>query len=183
MSVLCAALPALPHCPSIFWGTRRRRGAAPVAARCRPAPAVGPRRAAAGPRRPVRACVGALCRPAAPPAPLRPDPTGGTHLRSANSRRPLPGVRRHGKGHVWGVQVSWDGSYPESSFHCGCSDTHGVLQLVRRGKGRLNYRSAAMLPKGAHYEWCPHCRASGRWVCSACMGTGRRRDPIGFRIE
>ena len=28
---------------------------------------------------------------------------------------------------------------------------------------------------------CPTCRASGRWCCASCMGTGVRRSPIGFR--
>ena len=29
---------------------------------------------------------------------------------------------------------------------------------------------------------CPSCRASGRWCCAKCMGTGVRRQPIGFRV-
>ncbi|EFN55181.1 hypothetical protein CHLNCDRAFT_57961 [Chlorella variabilis] len=64
--------------------------------------------------------------------------------------------------------------------HCGgrgkvtCGDC--------RGKGRLNYRATAMLPQGVWPQWCPSCRASGRWCCPRCMGTGVRRQPIGFRI-
>ncbi|KAI3428595.1 hypothetical protein D9Q98_007418 [Chlorella vulgaris] len=52
-----------------------------------------------------------------------------------------------------------------------------------RGKGRINHRGATMLPAGVWPQWCPTCRASGRWCCLRCMGTGVRRQPIGFRVE
>lgn len=51
-----------------------------------------------------------------------------------------------------------------------------------RGKGRLNYRDAPMLPHGVWPAWCPACRASGRWHCPRCMGTGVRRSTMGFRL-
>jgi hypothetical protein len=63
------------------------------------------------------------------------------------------------------------------------SPTLPSASLFCRGKGRLNYRGAAMLPQGAWPAWCPNCRASGKWFCPKCMGTGERREPIGFRIE
>lgn len=56
------------------------------------------------------------------------------------------------------------------------------LLCICRGKGRLNFTKAAMLPKGVWPQWCAHCRATGKWVCERCMGTGVHRDPIGFRL-
>ncbi|KAL6771472.1 hypothetical protein ACKKBG_A26520 [Auxenochlorella protothecoides x Auxenochlorella symbiontica] len=53
---------------------------------------------------------------------------------------------------------------------------------VCRGKGRLNFAEAAMLPKGAWPVWCTACRASGKWYCEACLGTGMHRGPMGFRL-
>ena len=46
-----------------------------------------------------------------------------------------------------------------------CQGTGKVTCGDCRGKGRLNYRDAAMLPPGAWPEWCTVCRVSGRWYC------------------
>ncbi|GMH38718.1 hypothetical protein BSKO_06602 [Bryopsis sp. KO-2023] len=51
------------------------------------------------------------------------------------------------------------------------------------GRGRLNFRETAVLKKGAHPHWCRSCMGSGRWHCERCMGTGVKRDKIGFRLK
>jgi hypothetical protein len=38
-----------------------------------------------------------------------------------------------------------------------------------------------MLPPGVWPVWCRDCRASGRWHCERCLGTGVKREPLGFR--
>ncbi|KAK9816738.1 hypothetical protein WJX72_004392 [[Myrmecia] bisecta] len=52
-----------------------------------------------------------------------------------------------------------------------------------KGRGRVNYIDRAMLPKGAWPQWCTACRGSGLWFCERCMGTGVKRNPIGFRLS
>ncbi|KAL0022077.1 hypothetical protein WJX79_003385 [Trebouxia sp. C0005] len=50
------------------------------------------------------------------------------------------------------------------------------------GKGRTNGLQYRMLPSGMWPTWCKSCRGSGLWYCQRCMGTGVKRDPIGFRL-
>ncbi|GAB4814424.1 hypothetical protein N2152v2_001470 [Parachlorella kessleri] len=87
----------------------------------------------------------------------------------AAMRRPLVVLTQRGSTHI--RQDIPDRPCP------ACQGTGKVL-----GKGRVNFRDEAMLPRGAWPEWCPCCRASGRWYCERCMGTGVRREPIGFRL-
>uniref|UniRef100_A0A061SD15 Hsp40 cysteine-rich domain superfamily n=1 Tax=Tetraselmis sp. GSL018 TaxID=582737 RepID=A0A061SD15_9CHLO len=50
------------------------------------------------------------------------------------------------------------------------------------GRGRVNHTDDAMLPKGVFPVWCRNCRGGGLVYCNWCMGTGVRREPIGFRL-
>jgi hypothetical protein len=53
-----------------------------------------------------------------------------------------------------------------------------------RGVGRTNYLDKPMLPSGVWPMWCTKCiRCSGETVCGWCLGSGRAREPIGFRVQ
>eukprot|EP00873_Tetraselmis_striata_P004916 jgi/Tetstr1/425180/TSEL_015641.t1 len=49
------------------------------------------------------------------------------------------------------------------------------------GRGRVNFLDEAVLPQGELPVWCSYCRG-GLVYCDGCMGTGVKREPIGFRV-
>lgn len=67
-----------------------------------------------------------------------------------------------------------------------CSHCQGTGQQVCaycNGTGRTNYKDRVMLPKGVWPMWCSRCiRCSGMTICSCCLGSGEKREPIGFRV-
>lgn len=50
------------------------------------------------------------------------------------------------------------------------------------GRGRLNFKEQAMLPKGEWPQWCWDCRGCGMSYCTRCLGTGEKRGVIGFHF-
>lgn len=50
------------------------------------------------------------------------------------------------------------------------------------GRGRLNFKEQAMLPKGEWPQWCWDCRGCGMSYCTRCLGTGEKRGIIGFHF-
>lgn len=50
------------------------------------------------------------------------------------------------------------------------------------GRGRLNFKEMAMLPKGEWPQWCWDCRGCGLSYCTRCLGTGEKRGIIGFHF-
>ena len=64
-----------------------------------------------------------------------------------------------------------------------CSGTGKTVCLVCHGKGRVNYIDKNVLPAGEWPKWCTHCiRCTGMTCCGLCLGTGKKREPIGFRV-
>lgn len=67
-----------------------------------------------------------------------------------------------------------------------CSHCQGTgLQQCTycQGLGRTNFKDRVMLPKGVFPTWCTRCiRCSGTTICAWCLGSGRAREPIGFRV-
>lgn len=92
---------------------------------------------------------------------------------SAANKTPIP-VKTQ-RGHVFfKVQIP-DDPCPQ------CGGTTKSTCGECSGKGRINYKDRAMLPKGVWPAWCLACRGTGKWYCHGCMGTGKRRGTIGFR--
>jgi DnaJ-class molecular chaperone len=67
-----------------------------------------------------------------------------------------------------------------------CSHCQGSGRQVCaycEGTGRTNFKGRVMLPKGVWPVWCSRCiRCSGMTICSCCLGSGKKREPIGFRV-
>ena len=65
-----------------------------------------------------------------------------------------------------------------------CQGTGRQVCAYCNGTGRTNYKDRVMLPKGVWPTWCTRCiRCSGMTICSCCLGSGRQREPIGFRVS
>jgi hypothetical protein len=65
-----------------------------------------------------------------------------------------------------------------------CSGTGKTVCLVCHGKGRVNRIDKNVLPAGEWPKWCTHCiRCTGMTCCGLCLGTGKKREPIGFRVQ
>lgn len=73
---------------------------------------------------------------------------------------------------------------PEDGDACAhCRGTGRQVCEYCSGLGRTNYRDRAVLPKGVWPQWCSRCiRCSGETVCGYCLGSGKKREPIGFRV-
>ena len=67
-----------------------------------------------------------------------------------------------------------------------CEYCHGTGLVVCeycRGTSRVNYVENVTVPKGEWPMWCTKCiRCSGKTVCGFCLGCGKKREPIGFRV-
>jgi hypothetical protein len=145
---------------------RAARGARPPARRRRPS------HAAAAPPRCLHTGVG---EPAASNGAAGAAPAPWAPLSEPAPRPPRLVQTQRGETHL---------EPPPPEDPCPDCGGCGRARCVQcHGKGRLNYRAAAALPSGVWPEWCMACRASGRSCCAACLGTGARREPIGFRID
>lgn len=72
---------------------------------------------------------------------------------------------------------------PDDACH-HCEGTGLTTCQYCRGTSRINYLDAVTVPKGAWPMWCTRCiRCSGKTVCGFCLGTGKKREPIGFRVS
>ena len=61
---------------------------------------------------------------------------------------------------------------------------HGRVKCNRcSGRGRLNFKDQAMLPKGKWPQWCWDCRGCGMSYCTRCLGTGEKTCVIGFHFS
>ena len=67
---------------------------------------------------------------------------------------------------------------------CEACQGTGVAMCRRcNGWGRLPGASgAAMLAPGEPPLWCGACRCRGYCACDTCLGSGRKRAPMGFRV-
>ena len=73
----------------------------------------------------------------------------------------------------------------ETTQDC-CEHCHGtglVLCQFCKGTSRVNFVDSVTVPKGEWPMWCRRCiRCSGKTVCGFCLGSGQKREPIGFRV-
>lgn len=68
-----------------------------------------------------------------------------------------------------------------------CQYCHGTGLTVCqycKGTSRVNrLKDDVIIKRGAWPIWCTRCiRCSGKTVCGFCLGTGKKREPIGFRV-
>lgn len=71
---------------------------------------------------------------------------------------------------------------PSDGRACERCRGRGVVPCaVCSGEGCLGGRVRILGP-GVWPRWCAECRASGASGCGDCYGTGKYREPIGFRL-
>jgi len=67
-----------------------------------------------------------------------------------------------------------------------CEHCHGTGLVVCqfcKGTSRVNYVDKSTVPKGEWPMWCTTCiRCTGKTICGFCLGSGKKREPIGFRV-
>lgn len=67
-----------------------------------------------------------------------------------------------------------------------CQHCHGtglVICQFCKGTSRVNYLDKKTVPQGEWPMWCTKCiRCTGRTICEFCLGSGKKREPIGFRV-